>query len=348
MGTTRFTSNEPDLDGFYGDVAAYDLQPLWLLEGLMTTTPTIGGAHRWAGKEMRALMERSGDLVTIDRGGDRRVLALCNPALGGLPYATTTLWGALQYLKPGEVAPAHRHSPGALRFVTEGSGVWTGVEGDAIAMAPGDLVLTPPWTWHEHHNPGDEAMIWFDALDLPIVQALDAVFFQPGANHVDASATPSRSASEARFGAAAGLVPSGHRDGAIASPLLAYRRADTDAALSALVSSAGGAPASVRYCDPTTGTDVMRTMRCEMWRVPATRRTEPTQEIGSSILVVYAGSGSCTINGEDYPLEPGDLVAVNSWATLEVEATSTLDLFRVSDAPVLEALGLERPRFGAD
>ena len=79
-----------------------------------------GGVAFCAGhdlKEMRALAERCGDLVGISRGGDRRVLSLTNPSLGGRPYATSTLWGAVQYLRPGEVAPAHRHTPGALRFV---------------------------------------------------------------------------------------------------------------------------------------------------------------------------------------------------------------------------------------
>ncbi len=119
-------------------------------------------------------------MIGIDRGGDRRVLSLSHPDLGGLPFATHTLWGAVQFLGGGELAPAHRHSPAALRFVLEGSGVWTLVNGDPIRMAPGDLVLTPSWTWHEHHNPGPGPMIWFDGLDVPLVRNLDAVFFEPG------------------------------------------------------------------------------------------------------------------------------------------------------------------------
>jgi gentisate 1,2-dioxygenase len=292
-------------------------------------------------------MERSGELVGIDRGGDRRVLALCNPALGGAPFATTTLWGALQYLRPGEVAPAHRHSPGALRFVTEGSGVFTSVDGDAIAMEPGDLVLTPPWTWHEHHNPSSEAMIWFDALDLPLLQALDAVFFQPGEQGPVEGEGPARSASEARFGAGAGIVPADERPPASSSPLLAYRRAETDTALRALVERAGGRAAAVRYVDPTTGRDVMTTMRCEMHRVPAGRSNEQRREVGSSILVVFSGGGSAEIGGETFVLEPGDLLALPSWLSWQLHATSDLDCFRVSDAPVLEALGLDRPRWTA-
>jgi gentisate 1,2-dioxygenase len=180
MATTRFHDESPDVDGLYADLAAADLQPLWVQPGLLTPAPGRLRPHIWRWKTLRDLAERSGDLVGIERGGDRRVLSLTHPDLGGLPFATPTLWAAVQFLGAGELAPAHRHTPAALRFVLEGSGVWTLVNGDPIHMAPGDLVLTPSWTWHEHHNPGAGPMIWFDGLDLPLVQSLDAIFFEPG------------------------------------------------------------------------------------------------------------------------------------------------------------------------
>ena len=184
MVTARFHDDTPDVDGLYADLAAADLQPLWTQPGLLTRTPNRLRPHIWRWKTLRDLAERSGNLVGIDRGGDRRVLSLSHPDLGGLPFATHTLWGAVQFLGAGELAPAHRHTPAALRFVLEGSGVWTLVNGDAVHMAPGDLILTPSWTWHEHHNPGTEPMIWFDGLDLPLVQSLDAIFFEPGSEEL--------------------------------------------------------------------------------------------------------------------------------------------------------------------
>src|SRR6478752_4887062 len=96
--------------------------------------------------------------------GERRAMALSNPGLPGLPYATPTLWAAIQYLGPGEVAPSHRHSQSAFRFVVEGEGVWTVVDGDAVAMRRGDLLLTSAWAWHGHTNAGDAPMIWLDGL----------------------------------------------------------------------------------------------------------------------------------------------------------------------------------------
>ncbi len=344
MTTRRFTSADSDLDLLYADVAEQDLQPLWLLDGLMTREPELGGAHVWRGKALRALMERSGELVTIDRGGDRRVLGLANPHLGGLPYATSTLWGAVQYLRPGEVAPAHRHSPGALRFVVEGSGVWTLVDGDAISMDAGDLVLTPPWTWHEHHNSGGSPMVWFDGLDLPLLRSLDAVFFEQGPDADVERLTPERSVSEGNFGVGAGLVPAGASSSRNYSPLYTYRRKETDDALTALVADARGAPAALRFVDPTTGRDVMATMRCEMHRIPARRSSEPSRVVGSSIIVCYEGSGEANVGTETFSLEPGDILAVPSWKSWSFSAESDTDLFRVSDAPVLEALGLDLPR----
>jgi gentisate 1,2-dioxygenase len=346
--TKRFFAKDSDLDLLYADVAEHDLQPLWLLENLMPNEPSLSGPHAWRAKELRALMERAGELVTIDRGGDRRVLGLANPHLGDAPYATTTLWGAVQYLRPGEIAPAHRHSPGALRFVIEGSGVWTQVDGDAVSMGPGDLVLTPPWTWHEHHNSGESPMIWFDGLDLPLVRSLDAVFFERGPDIDVERNTPGRSDSEATFAAGPGLVPVEEGPGAARnySPLFAYRREQTDAALTALVARAGGGPAALRFVDPTSGKDVMATMRCEMHRIPAHTETVPTRVVGSSILVVYEGAGTAVVGEESFTLEPGDILSVPSFARWSFLAAADTDLFRVSDAPVLEALGLDQPRWG--
>ena len=106
--------------------------------------------------------------------------------------------GALQCLGPGETAPAHRHTPGAIRFVLTGTGVWTTVNGDRCDMGPGDLVLTPSWYWHDHTNSGDRAMFWFDGLDLPMVEALDAVFYEQYPEHAQPAAGHNRSGRRSR------------------------------------------------------------------------------------------------------------------------------------------------------
>jgi gentisate 1,2-dioxygenase len=346
MATTRFHDGAQDIDGLYADLAGADLQPLWTQHGLLPRTPDLLTPHIWRWKTLRDLAERSGDLVGIDRGGDRRVLSLSHPDLGGLPFATHTLWGAVQFLRGGELAPAHRHTPAALRFVLEGTGVWTLVNGDPVHMAPGDLVLTPSWAWHSHHNPGTEPMIWFDGLDLPLVRGLNAVFFEPGSEELSGYEPVPESRSEDLYGGA-GLLPAGEQTAADqasggSSRLLAYRWPAVDAALSRLINASGQRAARVRYADPVTGQDVMPTVRAEMHRVLAGHRTPTTRTAGSGIWVAYRGSGATVIDGRRFRWTAGDMFVTPSWAAVDHEATDDADLFLFSDAPTLEALGLAR------
>ena len=344
MSTRRFRTDDRALDGLYDRLSVTDLQPLWELTGLLTPEPVVGAVpYRWSGEELRALGEASGELVPVERGGDRRVLACCNPGLDGAPYAVPTLWAAVQYLRAGEVAPAHRHTPAALRFITQGQGVWTLVDGDPIHMSEGDLVLTPSWTFHEHHNPSPEAMTWMDVLDLPIVAALGAVFFEDGPTDEASTATAPQSTSESWYGGGPGLVPvAGPSTPETRSPLLAYRWADTDRALAAQLQASGRGVAAIRFADPVRGGDVMPTLRCEMHRVESGRRTDRTRQTGGRVACILHGTGSIAIGGETFDVGPGDILAIPSWSAWDIQAETELDLFSTSDAPVLEALGLMR------
>ncbi|MEA2625217.1 MAG: gentisate 1,2-dioxygenase [Candidatus Binatota bacterium] len=335
-----------ELEAFYADVAALDLQPLWTQKrNLMPSSPApaaIPWLWRWT--HLRRLAERSGELIGIDRGGDRRVLALANPGLGGLPFTTPTLWAAVQYLGPGEGAPPHRHSPGAIRFVIEGESVWTTVDGDACDMHPGDLVLTPRGRWHDHQNGGNAPMIWFDGLDMPLVIGLDAMFYE---NH-SGSAQPvrGRNLSE-RAHAGGGLAPVGRRQAAgkpESSPLLVYRREDTDAALSRALAANGGPIASLEFVNPVTGDAALPTLGCEMHRIAPGRRTPSIRRAGSSVWLVHRGRGTTVIGGERFEWAEGDVFAIPSWAPVDHQADELSDLFVISDRPVLEALGLYREK----
>lgn len=329
-----------------------DVQGLWTMPGLLTPVPRPSAVpHRWDGRTLRALADQARELVSIDRGGDRRVLACVNPGLGGAPYATNTLWAAVQALGPGERAPAHRHTPAALRFVLSGDGVWTAVDGDPLSMSTGDLILTPSWTFHEHFNPGTSPMTWLDVLDLPMVAYLDAVFFEAGAGE-PVSGQPARSDAEHWFGGGPGLLPLPGRTHAVAgrsrSPLLAYRWVDTDRALNGQLAQQPDRIAAVRYADPSTGRDVMPTLRCEMFRVPPQASPERWRQTGSRVLSVLNGLGHVRVGDQSFPLAPGDIIAVPSWTPIVFEADSTLDIFSVSDEVVLEALGLSRRETSTD
>jgi gentisate 1,2-dioxygenase len=342
----RYHAQEPDLDNFYGEIEEESLQPLWEMSGLLTPTPvTKAVPHRWSADVLRKLAARAGELVPIDRGGDRRVLAMSNPGLSGAPYVSGTLWAAVQYLQAGEVAPAHRHTPGALRFVLEGGGVYTLLDGDPVSMETGDLVLTPSWVYHEHHNPGDEAMMWLDVLDLPIVAALDAVFFEEGPSTEADRQVATRSSNERAFGQGAGISPTGVsavRHDRPHSPLMVYRWTETTAALDALLDLNDGREAELRFRDPGRDRDVMPTMRCEMRRVVGGVTTTTDRQTGSRVCAVLSGSGAVRLGNEEFSLNGGDVFVVPSWCEHQLDAERTMDVFTTSDAPVLDALGLFR------
>lgn len=335
--------------------AAFERQqliPLWTEMGdLMPSSPrsrTV--AHCWRWRELLEAAETAGALVPVGRGGERRAIALANPGLERRPFATRTLWAAIQYLNPAENAPEHRHSQNAFRFVVEGEGVWTVVDGDAVAMRRGDFLPQPGGHWHSHINTSDRPMAWIDGLDIPLQSMLEATFFEPGAEHPDPVATPPRSRSE-QLWAHAGLAPGIERRSTGSTPLLAYRWEQTDRALDDQLEVMAADPtradrpghAVVRFVDPTNGDDVLPTMRVEFHRLlpgvsPATER-----EVGSSVFQVFEGSGRVRVGDRGWELDRGDLFVVPSWQPWSVAAGDDgLDLFRFGDAPVMERLGLHR------
>ncbi|MGW3612241.1 cupin domain-containing protein [Micromonospora sp. NPDC005163] len=342
---------DEELEAFYADLAAVHLHPLWTItKQLLTPTPQPRAVPwLWSAETLRPLAERALRLVPVERGGERRVLSLGNPGLGGLPYAAGTLWGAIQCLGPGETAPAHRHSPGAIRFVLEGSGVWTTVNGDPCDMYPGDLVLTPARNWHEHTSAGTSPMLWFDGLDLPMVEALDAIFFEPyphdrqpdSGEHNQSEARERGHGQPYAEGAVTALDPE-H------SPLLVYRWTDTDAELTRLSELRDEAMVSLEFANPRTGASVLPTLSCGMHRLAAGRRTAPIRHTGNTIYVVYRGSGSTVVDGVRLDWSAGDMFVAPSWAAVEHLAHEGADIFTLGDAPVLRALGLYREQVLAD
>ena len=143
------TEHQTRLKELYRDFEAAGMTPLWLTrEGLMPFHPQPRAVpHLWRWADLLPLAARSAELVPVGRGGERRAISLGNPGLSGDPYTTPTLWAAIQYLAPRENAPEHRHTQSAFRFVLEGEGVWTVVDGDPVAMRRGDLLLTPGWAF---------------------------------------------------------------------------------------------------------------------------------------------------------------------------------------------------------
>ena len=238
---------QEQLGALYAAFDAAHMKPLWTqIGGLMPTSPRPDSVpFLWRWSTLLPLAEKAGELVPVGRGGERRAIALANPGLPGTAYATPTLWAAIQYLGPREEAPAHRHTQTAFRFVVEGEGVWTNVEGDPVAMRRGDLLLTPGMHFHEHHNTTDHPMAWIDGLDIPLVRTIDAGFFEFGPDVLATTETPAVSRNE-RLWAHPGLTPVGAPAPTARRPLMAYRWEHTDAALTRAARAGGRGPSRRR------------------------------------------------------------------------------------------------------
>src|SRR3974390_1853304 len=167
----------PEREAFYKKMEGHNFSALGnVLGDLIPPEPkSAGRPHLWKFDAIRDYMTEAGKLITA-KEAERRVLVLENPGLRGQSKVTTSLFAGVQMVVPGDIAPAHRHTQSALRFVLEGKGAYTSVDGERTAMEPGDFVITPAWTWHDHSNETKEPMFWLDGLDIPMVQLLDASF----------------------------------------------------------------------------------------------------------------------------------------------------------------------------
>jgi gentisate 1,2-dioxygenase len=355
----------PALEDLYRGFERELLVPLWTEIGdLMPAHPRSRAVpHLWRWESLRTLAAQAGEIVPVGRGGERRAIALANPSLGGRPFATPTLWAAIQYLMPGEDAPEHRHTQHAFRFVVEGEGVWTVVGGDPVPMRRGDFLPQAGWNWHAHHNATAHPMAWIDGLDIPFQYVTEAQFFEFGRDEIsDAErTTPDRSRSERLWGHP-GLRPLSATSLSPGSPLLAYKWEFTDRALAdqlAIEAEGYGGTvepghAAVRFANPATGADVLPTIRAEMHRIARGAETEPVRETGSSVFQVFDGSGTVTVGDRTWTVTRGDLFVVPSWEPFSARSeagptdsdSGSLDLFRFSDAPVFEALQLDRTQKG--
>lgn len=340
-----------ELDDMYAQMEKLDLVPLWTQIGdLMPTTPSPSTvSHKWEWKQLIAIARRAGELVPVGRGGERRAIALANPGLGGSAYVAPTLWAAIQYLGPGETAPEHRHSQNAFRFVIEGEGVWTVVNGDPVAMRRGDFLLTSGWNFHGHHNTTDKPMTWLDGLDIPFQHQMDTGFFESGSERVTDSSTPARSRGE-RLWCRAGLRPLAFPGVQLSSPIPCYRWEDTDESLNdqlaledeGYAGTLAPGHAAIRFSNPTNGGDVMTTIRAEFHRLRAGARTTLVHEVGNRVIQVFEGEATVWVGDARFDVSTGDVVNVPSWQPWSVESGGGVDLFSFSDAPIFEALGLHR------
>jgi len=176
------STRSADRTSFIRLMEEHSLQPLWERFGALATPEPqpVDQAHHWRWEELLPIVDRASREVPMEHA-ERRALMLANPDFGGKPVTTGTLTSAIQIIEPGESAQPHRHTVAAIRFIIESDGAATMVNGRYCEMRPGDLILTPAWTWHGHVNDTPYRAVWLDGLDVPVVRfGVDAFFYEPG------------------------------------------------------------------------------------------------------------------------------------------------------------------------
>ncbi len=332
---------------FYDRISALSLAPLWeSLHQLVPPQPTSPCVPAiWRYREIRPFLMESGGLLTA-KEAVRRVLILQNPGLHGQAAITHTLFAGLQLILPGEVAPSHRHTQSALRFIVEGDGAYTAVDGEKTVMRPGDFIITPSWTWHDHGNDSPEPMVWLDGLDIPLVRMLDAGFAENDTAERQQLTRPEGDAL-ARYGT--GLLPLGHVARRKNSPVFNYPYARTREALEAMRRAEEWDPChglKMTYSNPETGGYAMPTIGAFIQLLPKDFATEPYRSTDGTVYSVVEGAGRSTIGDQVFEWEKRDTFVAPSWAWQKHEASSDAVLFSFSDRPVQDALGLWREQRG--
>lgn len=334
-----------DAEAFYAGLGRFNVHPLWRQPGLLPPEPVSKAVpFVWRYAELRDLLLQAGQVVDAEEA-ERRVLMLINPGLDGRPAATTNLYAGLQLVLPGEVAPAHRHAASALRYVIEGVGAYTAVNGERQVMLPGDLVLTPNWAWHDHGNETDDPMIWLDGLDLPMINAFEANFFDRSAETSQELTRPDNASTHLYAGR---LKPVWESWNEPYSPVFCYPWSETERALADLTGESPGSPTDgilLEYTNPRTGGPVLPTLGCRIQSLTAGRHTDAHRHTASAVYHVVRGHGSSVVAGERLEWKERDTFAVPGWAVHEHvngSADEAAILFSFTDEPVLRVLGYYR------
>jgi gentisate 1,2-dioxygenase len=312
-------SSQEELQEYYAQLQAQHVTPAWIGGGISIEPRSEAVPYQWRWRDLRPQAMRAAELVGTQQA-ERRVLRLTNPELAGA--ASSTLVANIQIVMPGEIARAHRHSAAALRLIIEGRGGYTVVNGERVPMYPGDLVLTPNWSWHDHANDTDAPMIWLDGLDTPLVRMLEAGFYEEYHDERQAIAAP------------------------VNASQWHYPLSEMRAALLRLAEGNGdaGEPIVLEYTNRATGGPVMQTIACHLQLLRPGEKTRARRSVCCANYHVVEGAGHSVVGGERLDWEDKDVFTVPTWTFCEHvnEGDRPAFLFSFSDAPVMQALRLYR------
>ena len=330
---------------FYGRIDKKNTAPLWeALARLVTPEPQpVAVPVMWRYDEIRPLLMEAGLLITA-KEAERRVLVLENPGLRGKSQITGSLYAGLQLVLPGELTPSHRHVASALRFIVEGTGAYTAVNGERTIMHPGDFIITPSWTFHDHGNHSEEPVVWLDGLDMPIVNLFDSSFAEHHPQETQPETLPIGDV-YARY--SANMLPVDYQSPSASSPVFNYPYARSREALDRLLKN-GPLDAchgiKMQYINPATGGFPMPTIGTFLQVLPKGFSGAPYRGTDATVHCAIEGRGHSKIGDETFAWGPRDIFVVPSWVPVSHHADGESVLFSFSDRPAQKSLGLWRER----
>lgn len=367
----RLPNRDVALKALYDDIAAKQMFPFWAtstdvehdeVKQLLATPKAVPYLWRCA-EDIEPILGRAVELITMD-DSERRSLVLVNPGLAPRRATVSTMYTAYRLNDANEIMPPHKHSPSAIRFGLKGKGNFTGVDGENIVFGPGDMVLTPNDTWHNHGTVGDEQALNLSVLDLPLVETLNAIHFDHDYKEEENGKLVSKKQQTARFASDysqttygyGGLLPrfagSKSRGAGYSSPMFVYRW-EMVLELFAKHKDREADPHDgllVEYIDPTTGQPVYRTMTFFAQLLQPGQRTLPVRTTANLLVSPFEGAGYSIVDGKRHDWNRFDTLAIPGGTWFEHHngsADKPLYLFVASDEPVLKKLGLYK-KWGKD
>lgn len=323
-----------------------NLVPLWpSLRSVLPPGKPIPRTRptHWRYDALRPLLMQAGQLTPIEKA-ERRVLVLANPGHGlEKMQASSSIYLGMQLLLPGEVAPAHRHTPNAVRLIVEGEGAYTTVDGEKCPMSRGDLILTPTGLWHEHGHDGTDPVVWLDVLDLPLVYYMEASYVTEGALQAVCAQQSERSYLRG------GVVPSPvFKRNERRYPMLRYPWAEVRAALLALDEARPGIESvQVAYVNPENGGDAENILGFSALMLRPGERLRLPVRSPATVFHLIEGSAEVAIDASSFSLQDADTCCAPGYADITLRnglSTRPSFLFIADESPLHRKLGVYEVR----
>ena len=326
---------------YYERLAALNLTASWQSPNRPVRPRAEVRPWLWPWTTLRPQALGASAVMPGDVDVDRRVIGMRNPT-GPLK----TLVAGVQVVLPGERSCSHRHSMAALRFILEGEGAFTIVDGEPLTMEPGDFLLTPAWCWHGHVHDGKQPMMWLDVLDSPFVRGMDLQFFEEFSDPKSVQPPNKLPDESTHMYATTAMLPMSP-DGVQKpySPLFSYKWRNSREALyrMTVVEPNPHEGYALAFANPVTGGPVMPTIGASMHLMLSGQATKAKRSTANLLYHVAEGSGRSVLDGIRFDWQRGDTFCVPTWCWQE-HAAGTKDavLFAVTDEPILRSLALHR------